>query len=194
MIPSRRRSLCNFKEFSSVRSSWLAGCTRPLTAGAGVPVRRGRHRFARPRTGGDTWPALAGAAFASAMGGHPRRAAPGSVSRPTMQDKPLTFVIPTYRLRDVGETVAAYDEHFWRNGHAVAIVVLDDSSPANRDKYYELFYVGPAEKDQFIGSPHLPQWLSCPVWLARQRVRPPTRMPSNSSSQGSSDPARRHRH
>ena len=70
-----------------------------------------------------------------------------------MQDKPLSFVIPTYRLREVGETVAHYDEHFWRNGHSVPIVVFDDSSPANQAKYYsllegtathnELYYVGP---------------------------------------------------
>jgi hypothetical protein len=35
-----------------------------------------------------------------------------------MNPKPMSFVIPTYRLRDVGDTVAQYDEHFWRNGHA----------------------------------------------------------------------------
>jgi hypothetical protein len=48
-----------------------------------------------------------------------------------MQEKHLSFVIPTYRLREVGETVAHYDEHFWRNGHSVSIVVFDDSIPAN---------------------------------------------------------------
>jgi S1-C subfamily serine protease len=46
-----------------------------------------------------------------------------------------TFAIPTYRLRDVGETVERYDESFWRNGNAVPMVVFDDSSPATRDKY-----------------------------------------------------------
>jgi hypothetical protein len=61
----------------------------------------------------------------------------------------------------VGETVAHYDEHFWRNGHSVSIVVFDDSSPANHEKYFsllegtathnELYYVGPKEKEQFIG-------------------------------------------
>jgi hypothetical protein len=71
----------------------------------------------------------------------------------------LYFVIPTYRLRDVGETVQAYDEHFWRNGHAPTIIVCDDSSPAAQEKYYplleqtsthcELYYVGPREKEQF---------------------------------------------
>jgi hypothetical protein len=78
-----------------------------------------------------------------------------------MSEPELYFVIPTYRLRDVGETVEQYDEHFWRNGHAPTIVVFDDSSPAAQEKYYpaleqtrthaELFYVGPKEKEQFIG-------------------------------------------
>ena len=77
-----------------------------------------------------------------------------------MQDPDLYFVIPTYRLRDVGETVEQYDEHLWRNGHSVPIVVFDDSSQANHEKYYpllektkthnELFYVGPREKEQFL--------------------------------------------
>jgi hypothetical protein len=77
-----------------------------------------------------------------------------------MQSKELFFVIPTYRLREVGETVAQYDEHFWRNGHSVPIIVFDDSSAANHDKYYSLLesvtthnevrYVGPREKEQFI--------------------------------------------
>jgi hypothetical protein len=72
-----------------------------------------------------------------------------------------TFVIPTYRMRDVGETVQQYDQHFWRNGHTVRIMVFDDSSPANQEKYFplleqththnELFYVGPREKEQFLG-------------------------------------------
>jgi hypothetical protein len=73
----------------------------------------------------------------------------------------LTFVIPTYRMRDVGETVQQYDQHFWRNGHTVRIMVFDDSSPANQEKYFplleqththnELFYVGPREKERFLG-------------------------------------------
>src|SRR5262245_4877785 len=77
-----------------------------------------------------------------------------------MQGSDLYFVIPTYRLREVGETVEHYDEHFWRNGHAVRIIVFDDSSPANQEKYFPLleqtrthqdvYYVGPREKDQFI--------------------------------------------
>jgi hypothetical protein len=78
-----------------------------------------------------------------------------------MEQTELTFVIPTYRLRDVGETVEAYDEHFWRNGHSVRLMVFDDSSPANQEKYFPLleqtrthnalYYVGPREKEQFLG-------------------------------------------
>jgi hypothetical protein len=76
-----------------------------------------------------------------------------------MNARDLYFVIPTYRLRDVGETVEAYDEHFWRNGHAPKIIVFDDSSPSAQEKYYplleqtrthsEVYYVGPREKEQF---------------------------------------------
>jgi hypothetical protein len=78
-----------------------------------------------------------------------------------MQGNDLYFVIPTYRLREVGETVEHYDEHFWRNGHSVRILVFDDSSPASQEKYYPLleqtrthqdvYYVGPREKEQFVG-------------------------------------------
>ena len=78
-----------------------------------------------------------------------------------MDHTELAFVIPTFRLRDVGATVEAYDEHFWRNGHSVPIIVFDDSSPANQEKYFplleqtrthnELFYVGPREKEEFLG-------------------------------------------
>ncbi|MBP3957108.1 hypothetical protein J8F10_17725 [Gemmata sp. G18] len=76
-----------------------------------------------------------------------------------MNARDLYFVIPTYRLRDVGETVEAYDEHFRRNGHSPKIIVFDDSSPAAQEKYYpllertrtynEVFYVGPREKEEF---------------------------------------------
>jgi hypothetical protein len=77
-----------------------------------------------------------------------------------MENNELSFVIPTFRLRDVGATVEAYDEHFRRNGHSVPIIVFDDSSPTNQEKYYPLleqtrthndvFYVGPHEKEQFV--------------------------------------------
>jgi hypothetical protein len=72
----------------------------------------------------------------------------------------MTFVIPTYRLRDVADTVEKYDQNFSRNGHALNLVIFDDSSLANHEKYFplleqtrtanELLYVGPREKEQFI--------------------------------------------
>jgi hypothetical protein len=72
----------------------------------------------------------------------------------------IFFVIPTYRLRDVGETVEQYDQHFRRNGHSVRMIVFDDSTLATQAKYYalleqtrthnELFYVGPSEKERFL--------------------------------------------
>jgi hypothetical protein len=78
----------------------------------------------------------------------------------TMSADELFFVIPTYRLRDVSETIENYDEHFWRNGHSVRMIVFDDSSPVNQAKYYplieqtkthnELYYVGPQQKEQFL--------------------------------------------
>jgi hypothetical protein len=77
-----------------------------------------------------------------------------------MQEIDLFFVIPTYRLREVGETVEQYDEHFWCNGYSVRMIVFDDSSPANYEKYYslleqttthnDLYYVGPKEKEEFL--------------------------------------------
>jgi len=75
-------------------------------------------------------------------------------------DPSTTFAIPTYRLRDVRDTIERYDENFWRNGRSVPIVVFDDSSLATHDKYYaglestrthnDVFYVGPKEKAQFV--------------------------------------------
>jgi hypothetical protein len=72
----------------------------------------------------------------------------------------IVFVIPTHRLRDVRATVEEYDDHFWRNGHAVRMMVFDDSTPSTQEKYYpllentrthnELYYVGPREKEQFL--------------------------------------------
>jgi len=74
-----------------------------------------------------------------------------------MKTAETTFVVPTYRLRDVAETVEIYDEHFRSNGHSVKMIVFDDSSFANHEKYFsrleqtktvnELFYVGPREKE-----------------------------------------------
>jgi hypothetical protein len=76
----------------------------------------------------------------------------------------LFFVIPTYRLREVGATIEQFDEHFWRNGHSVRMIVFDDSSAANQEKYYglleqtrthnDLYYVGPREKEQFLAHLH----------------------------------------
>ena len=75
-----------------------------------------------------------------------------------MSETDLTFVIPTYRLRDVSETVELYDDNFHRNGHAAPIIVFDDSSLANHEKYFakleqtrtenDLYYVGPREKEE----------------------------------------------
>ena len=77
-----------------------------------------------------------------------------------MSEEDLVFVISTDMLRDVGETVEQYDEHFWLNGHSVRMIVFDDSSPSNHAKYYssleqtrthnDLYYVGPREKDEFL--------------------------------------------
>ncbi len=77
-----------------------------------------------------------------------------------MNQAQTIFTIPTYRLRDAPETVEAYDDNFWRNGHSAKIMVFDDSSLANHQKYYplleqtrtanELVYVGPREKEEFI--------------------------------------------
>src|ERR1022692_5166743 len=78
-----------------------------------------------------------------------------------MQDEDdLSFVIPTNRLRDVGETVEQYDEHFRRNGHSPQTIVFDDSTPTHQEKYFpllektkthqDLYYVGPREKEQFL--------------------------------------------
>ena len=77
-----------------------------------------------------------------------------------MHDPETYFVIPTHRLRDVSETIHEYDEHFWKNGHSPQMIVFDDSTPTNVDKYFsyldemktrsDLFYVGPKQKEEFI--------------------------------------------
>src|SRR6202167_6164703 len=75
-------------------------------------------------------------------------------------EEDLSFAIPTNRLRDVGETVEQYDEHFWRNGHSPQIIVFDDSTPTNQEEYFpllektkthhDLYCVGLREKEQFL--------------------------------------------
>ena len=77
-----------------------------------------------------------------------------------MEPEDTVFAIPTYRLRDVAEAIEEYDANFWRNGHTCKMMVFDDSSVANHEKYYsvlantrtvnELYYVGPREKEEFI--------------------------------------------
>lgn len=77
-----------------------------------------------------------------------------------MNEPETYFVVPTHRLRDVSETIHEYDEHFWRNGHSPQMIVFDDSTPTNVEKYFthleglktrsELFYVGPRQKEEFV--------------------------------------------
>ncbi|HMH12566.1 MAG TPA: hypothetical protein VK578_05615 [Edaphobacter sp.] len=77
-----------------------------------------------------------------------------------MNDPDTYFVVPTHRLRDVSETIHEYDEHFWRNGHSPQMIVFDDSTPTNVEKYFthldqiktrsDLFYVGPRQKEEFL--------------------------------------------
>ena len=113
---------------------------------------------------------------------HPKRIR--TTNEPFMREKELSFVVPTHRLREVGETIEQYDEHFWRNGHSVRMVVFDDSTPTNQQKYYplleqththqELHYVGPREKEQFLAYP------SCSVDShgMKARDRSCTRLPA----------------
>lgn len=77
-----------------------------------------------------------------------------------MSPRDTVFVVPTYRLREVGETIERYDANFRRNGHSVKMMVFDDSTHSTHEKYYSLlertrtandvFYVGPKEKAEFI--------------------------------------------
>lgn len=77
-----------------------------------------------------------------------------------MNSTETLFAIPTYRLRDVAETIEAYDANFRCNGHSTRLFVFDDSSLSSHEKYYqalgetrtrnELIYVGPREKEKFI--------------------------------------------
>ena len=77
-----------------------------------------------------------------------------------MNEPESYFVVPTHRLRDVSQTIQEYDDHFWRNGHSPQIMVFDDSTPSNVDKYFsqlgelktrsDLFYIGPQQKEEFL--------------------------------------------
>jgi hypothetical protein len=77
-----------------------------------------------------------------------------------MSEKELHFVIPTYRLREVGTCVEHYDENFHCNGYSVKMFVFDDSTQSTHEKYFplleqtrthnDLFYVGPKEKAEFL--------------------------------------------
>jgi hypothetical protein len=77
-----------------------------------------------------------------------------------MNEPKTYFVVPAHRLRDVSETIHEYDEHFWRNGHSPEMIVFDDSTPTNVEKYFsyldtmktrcDLSYVGPKQKEEFI--------------------------------------------
>jgi hypothetical protein len=60
----------------------------------------------------------------------------------------------------VGQTIERYDESFRRNGHAIKMMVFDDSTASAHEKYYaglertrtvnDVFYVGPKEKAEFL--------------------------------------------
>lgn len=83
---------------------------------------------------------------------------PQSRAAAMQSDDGLSFVIPTNPLRDVGQRVEQYD--VWRNGHFPEIIIFDDSTPANQEKYFPLldrikthnsvYYVGPREKEQLL--------------------------------------------
>lgn len=124
----------------------LGSCRMALTTALMIKAQQQR---AQPRRQGSTLPS---------SNDTRKAAAPSKDIHVTEAE--LQFVIPTYRLRDVGETVEAYDANFERSGQTAPIIVFDDSSVANHEKYFgaleatrthnELWYVGPAEKEQFV--------------------------------------------
>jgi hypothetical protein len=59
----------------------------------------------------------------------------GEENTDQMTELTLYFVVFTHRLRDVGTTIHEYDEHFWKNGHSPQMIVFDDSTQANIEKY-----------------------------------------------------------
>jgi len=74
----------------------------------------------------------------------------------------ITFVIPTYRLKEVCETVKAYDADaaFASFGEKTPIMVFDDSTFSQHGEHFHLLkktetacpllYVGPEEKTRFV--------------------------------------------
>src|SRR5262249_47788870 len=135
--------------------------TRPPSAPS-VPqlhhslARKFRHAFCVLERGWSRLRPEVGRSAPGSLGSGPRGRPRGQM----MREDDLYFVIPPYRWGGGGETVEQYDEHFGRNGHAVRMIVFDDSTPATQEKYYglleqtrthnELYYVGPREKELFL--------------------------------------------
>ena len=146
-----RSPSCTLQSAASRARRRPFSATLAATATSGRPPGRGiRDAMARPMGQGHP-PAGRPARPLAVRGGgwesRARRAARSPLPRDRggarprqkmMRESDLYFVIPTYRLRDVGETVEQYDEHFWRNGHSPTMIVFDDSSPVAQEKYYPL--------------------------------------------------------
>lgn len=74
------------------------------------------------------------------------------------------LIVPTYRLKDVGNTVVDYSENLDKYGHSIDIFVIDDSSldvskrdfhilsekSKNASSKNNFYYVGPKEKAHFL--------------------------------------------
>ena len=67
---------------------------------------------------------------------NPERTSQGNTRETKHAGQRPFFCDSDLSLREVGEAIQQYDEHFWRNGHSVRMIVFDDSSPANQEKYY----------------------------------------------------------
>jgi hypothetical protein len=69
----------------------------------------------------------------------------GDTSDDMQNDDSLSFLTPTTRRRDVGETVEEYDEHFWLNAHSREIIAFGDrrnQCPAGAFRLRSLIYFG----------------------------------------------------
>ncbi|MEM3113265.1 MAG: hypothetical protein QXI33_02465 [Candidatus Pacearchaeota archaeon] len=73
------------------------------------------------------------------------------------------FVIPTYRLRAVKDTIRRYTDNFHSYGHEIPVFIFDDSSNIDNNFYSlseglsfkgDIFYVGLNEKRKFLDSLH----------------------------------------